>query len=298
MVQPLSGCLVAVPVRNLPYPTAQKERRMNNHSGYFVTGRQPTRHRLIGIAGVLLVSVILLIGSVQAAPLGTAFTYQGQLRKNGSPYNGTCNFQFSLWDAVSGGAQIGSTLTQTGVTVSNGLFTVTLDFGTGVFTGDARWLQIAVQCSGDSGYTTLSPRQALTATPYAQYALGAPWSGLQGVPAGFADNVDNDTTYTAGTGLSLTGNQFSVDFAGNGTATTVARSDHTHWGQSWTGTGTGLTLSGGNIGLNASGTANGVAGYASATSGTTYGVVGHSASTSGSGVFGVATATSGTTYGV
>ncbi|WP_162015840.1 hypothetical protein [Chloroflexus aurantiacus] len=140
---------------------------MSNHSGHFFAGRQPTRHRLIGIAGVLLVSVILMIGSVQAAPLGTAFTYQGQLQKNGSPYNGTCSFQFSLWDAVSGGAQVGSTLTQTGVTVSNGLFTVTLDFGTGVFTGDVRWLQIAVQCSGDSGYTTLSPRHALTAAPYA-----------------------------------------------------------------------------------------------------------------------------------
>lgn len=140
---------------------------MNNHCGHFLAGQQPTRYRLIGIAGVLLWSVILMIGSVQAAPLGTAFTYQGQLQKNGSPYNGTCSFQFSLWDAVSGGAQVGSTLTQTGVTVSNGLFTVTLDFGTGVFTGDARWLQIAVQCSGDSGYTTLSPRQALTAAPYA-----------------------------------------------------------------------------------------------------------------------------------
>lgn len=123
---------------------------------------------------MLLLSVILMIGSVQAAPLGTAFTYQGQLQKNGSPYNGTCSFQFSLWDAVSGGSQIGSTLTQTGVTVSNGLFTVTLDSGSGAFTSDACWLQIAVQCSGDSGYTTLSPRQALTAAPYAQYAMGTP----------------------------------------------------------------------------------------------------------------------------
>jgi len=39
---------------------------------------------------------------------------------------------------------------------------------------------------------------------------GAPWSGLTGVPAGFADGVDNDTTYTAGTGISLSGTQFSV----------------------------------------------------------------------------------------
>ncbi|WP_157044886.1 hypothetical protein [Chloroflexus aggregans] len=33
---------------------------------------------------------------------------------------------------------------------------------------------------------------------------------MTGIPAGFADGVDNDTTYTAGTGLSLSGNQFSL----------------------------------------------------------------------------------------
>jgi len=68
----------------------------------------------------------------------------------------------------------------------------------------------AVQCSGDSAYTDLTPRQALTAAPYASYARQAPWSGLSGVPAGFADGVDNDTTYTAGTGLTLSGGQFSL----------------------------------------------------------------------------------------
>ncbi|MGA9349147.1 MAG: hypothetical protein WBW48_10125 [Anaerolineae bacterium] len=150
-------------------------------------------------------------GSGQA-PLSTTFTYQGQLRQGGSPVNGTCDFQFSLWDAASGGAQIGTTQTATSVTVSNGLFTVQLDFGSAAFTGDARWLEIAVRCPAGSGsYTTLTPRQPLTAAPYALYAKGAPWSGLTGIPAGFADGVDNDTTYTAGTGLTLTGNQFSVN---------------------------------------------------------------------------------------
>ena len=111
------------------------------------------------------------------APLGTGFTYQGQLKNAGGPVNGTCDLQFSLWDAAgsgsppTGGTQIG--ITQSLVaTVTNGLFTVVLnagnEFGGTAFTGEARWLQIAVRCPAGSGsYATLSPRQALTATPYA-----------------------------------------------------------------------------------------------------------------------------------
>jgi len=143
--------------------------------------------------------------------LGTAFTYQGQLKSGGNPVNGTCDFQFTLYDAASGGTSLG-TQTKTGVSVTNGLFTIPdLDFGAGAFQGDARWLQIAVRCPAGSGsYTTLTPRQPLTAAPYSLYAARSPWGGLVGVPAGFADNVDNDTTYTAGTGLTLAGNQFSI----------------------------------------------------------------------------------------
>jgi hypothetical protein len=57
-----------------------------------------------------------------------------------------------------------------------------------------------------------------------------PWTSITGIPAGFADGVDNDTQYSAGSGLSLAGTTFSVNFAGTGSATTVARSDHNHDG--------------------------------------------------------------------
>ncbi len=145
------------------------------------------------------------------AALGSAFTYQGQLKKNGSPINDTCDFQFSLYDASSGGTQITSTQTVTGVSVSNGLFTTLIDFGNGAFNGDARWLEIAVKCAGDANFVPLSQRQPLTAVPYALFSKAAAWSGLSGVPAGFADGVDNDTTYTAGIGLTLIGGQFGLD---------------------------------------------------------------------------------------
>jgi hypothetical protein len=143
------------------------------------------------------------------APVGTAFTYQGRLTDEGGPANGAYDFQFELYDAAGGGGQVGSTVTLEDVPVSDGLFTVELDFGSTPFMGDARWLEIGVRGGGSTGaYTILMPRHALTAVPY---ALTAPWSGLSGVPSGFADGVDNDTTYAAGTGLTLLGTTFSAD---------------------------------------------------------------------------------------
>jgi hypothetical protein len=133
----------------------------------------------------------------------TRFTYQGQLQKGGSPVSDTCAMQFSLYNAASGGVQVGSTINAT-VPITDGLFTVSLDFGS-VFDSNLRWLEIQVQCPGDSVYIDLG-RQELTAVPNALYAVSAdsvPWSGLTGVPAGFADGVDD---VGGGDGWSLTGN--------------------------------------------------------------------------------------------
>lgn len=107
----------------------------------------------------------------QTGPLtaaGTAFTYQGTLNDNGAPASGSFDFQFALFDALTGGSQVGATLSVT-LTVTGGLFETALDFGAGPFAGQARWLEIAVRPSGGSGgnYTTLSPRQPLYPVPYA-----------------------------------------------------------------------------------------------------------------------------------
>src|SRR4051812_37794639 len=112
-------------------------------------------------------------------PVGSGFSYQGRLTFNNSPATGGYDFLFKLYDALSGGAQVGSTLTTTNQTVTDGLFTVTLDFGSPAFYGEGRWLEIAVRPTGSGTYTTLTPRQALTATPY---ALSAPWPGISGKP--------------------------------------------------------------------------------------------------------------------
>jgi hypothetical protein len=105
--------------------------------------------------------------AVQAL-MGTAFTYQGQLTQNGAAVSATCDFEFRLFDAASGGAQIGATQSKGGIAVGNGLFTVSLDFGAGVFNGDARWLATSVRCPAGAGnYTAITPRQTLTPAPYA-----------------------------------------------------------------------------------------------------------------------------------
>jgi hypothetical protein len=104
---------------------------------------------------------------VQAA-LGTGFTYQGRLTENGNPASGAYDFEFRLYDAVAGGNQVGSTMTHNDVPVTNGTFTALLDFGANTFTGEARWLEVAVRPGASTGsYTTLSPRQPITPAPYA-----------------------------------------------------------------------------------------------------------------------------------
>lgn len=114
------------------------------------------------------------------APLGTAFTYQGQVSQGGTPFTGACDFQFGLFADPAGGAALG-TQSPSNVPVAGGLFTVQLDFGAAAFAGEARFLEIAARCpAGGGAFTTLSPRQPLTATPYALF--GANTGALRGIP--------------------------------------------------------------------------------------------------------------------
>jgi hypothetical protein len=234
---------------------------------------------------------------IQATALGTAFTYQGQLKKAGSPISGTCDFQFSLWDASTGGTQIGSTQTKTGVSVSNGYFTIpNLDFGAGAFQGDARWLQIGVKCAGDSDYVPLSPRQALTAAPYAlglrpgAQVVGSvtadPYAVIyarNAATSGITYGVKGESASTAGRGV------YGLASATSGTTYGVQ-------GESWSTAGTGVlgvstATTGDTAGvwgqIASSGTyARAVVGWATKTTGTNYGVWGESESSGGTGVYG------------
>jgi len=113
-----------------------------------------------------------LIASLATQAQNTAFTYQGRLNDDSQPATGIYDFAFSLWDAPDAGAQQGIALTNSPTAVSNGVFTVTLDFGN-QFPGTGRWLGIAVRTNGADTFSALSPRQPLNPTPYALYAATA-----------------------------------------------------------------------------------------------------------------------------
>ena len=188
------------------------------------------RPALFASLAVTLIALILLGAGVMLAqeadsadpaapqaPLATGITYQGLLTgSDGDPVNATCDLRFSLWDDGADGTQIGNNHLISGVDISGGRFTVQVNtgdqFGANAFNGDARWLQAEVSCPDDDGFQVIG-RQRLRPAPYAHFAPeagSAPWSGLSGVPAGIADG-DDDTTYSAGSGLDLSGTTFSAD---------------------------------------------------------------------------------------
>ncbi len=191
-----------------------------------------------------------------ATSVGSGFTYQGVLKENGAPANGTYDFKFDLYDGSGCCTLLGNVyLTKPGVNVVNGLFTVQLDFNSlvskNLFDGGARYLHVLVTHAGGSAYTELSPNQALTAAPYALSLMpGAVISGTAyqelkvenyaptgSVPAGVTGEM-----YVATDGVGVYGSN-SVSAAG---ATGVGV-----WGRTWSPSGSGVkgTGVGGAIGV-------------------------------------------------
>lgn len=254
--------------------------------------------RTILLCGAL---AVLPLPALADDPLTSAFTYQGQLKNAGNPAGGLHDLRFRLYDALEGGAQVGATFCADDVSVTDGLFNVSLDFGA-EFAGDQRFLEVEVRadtgldCTDPTGFATLAPRQALTATPY---ALGLALPLVQttatssdafnvtntGTGDGLQFNISNPASngealegHTNGTGDSVQGINtgagraafFQIDNAANTESALLAQTD---------------------------GSGRAVFGLATAAGGGTYGVFGQSNSTEGRGVYGLATAATGNNYG-
>ncbi len=139
----------------------------------------------------LAIVLVLFTNSASAQLVGSGFNYQGELNFDGASVNTNHVFTLRLFDALSGGNQIGSDIIrggaippfipENGIPVNDGLFNLSnLDFGD-QYTGDELWLEVTVKaldpvvCGGGAFPpcpipVTLSPRQRIHAVPYAVQA--------------------------------------------------------------------------------------------------------------------------------
>jgi hypothetical protein len=149
--------------------------------------------------------VLALVASIRlhAASVSSEFTYQGRLQNGGSAANGRYDMTFRLFDGLVTGNPAGPSVTNLNLGITNGLFLARLDFGAAPFNGTAYWLEISLRTNGTGGFTLLSPRQPLSATPYALYAPGAGAAATAAVAGGLTANTVTtaslqDASVTAG----------------------------------------------------------------------------------------------------
>lgn len=226
--------------------------------------------------------IILFLGGplADAQVSQTAFTYQGQLKDGDAGVNAaTARVVFRLWDAESGGSQVGSDAVIYPVPIVDGIFTALPDFGESAFTGAGRWLEIGIDVAGGTTYTWLTPRQPITAAPTAVYALHSGDSV-------WALNGSN-ISYTAGNvGIGVSNPDYPLEVTTGSAVRTIS------------GLSTYIHAGGAGVYGESSSEGAGVLGKATASSGATMGVRGEATSTEGIGVRGYAGATSGTPTGV
>jgi hypothetical protein len=162
-----------------------------------------TTDPIIALLRAYLFAVVLAVSS---AAQTTAFTYQGRFTDAGNPANGNYEVQAKLFDALNGGTQQSFTYTDH-QEVTNGNFTVTLDFGATAFTGAARFLEIGLRPLGSSDpFTILAPRQRITSSPYAIQSVNT--QQLGGLPAN--RYVAADPSGNVGIGISSPAEKLTV----------------------------------------------------------------------------------------
>ena len=289
---------------------------------------------LVGVLPTLLLALLLTSAPrpIAAAPI----TDTGQLLSGGVPIaSGLYDLKFGLYTAATGGTQVGSTLSVSSVPVEDGVFVVTLDFGS-VVNGQTLYLQTAYRphpSPGGTSYTTQTPRPLIPTSPYADYALvSGSTNALQGTGVSTTapttgqvltytgslwtpQDIPAPTAYTAGTGLTLSGHQFSVAvplaLSSGGSSAVISATNTASNGTGVSGVANGGTAAYGVFGGSTSGagivgssisgkgvygtSGSGYAGYFKG--GGTTGLYGESTITNGTGVSGVANTGSGA-YGV
>jgi hypothetical protein len=165
--------------------------------------------QLFTVAAAILLLTTITNPITNCYAQGTAFTYQGRLSNGTNAATGSYDLRFALFDAVTAGGQQANLLTNSATPITNGLFTVTLDFGN-QFPGAPRWLEIAVRTNGAATFTNLAPRQQLTPVPYAVFASGISGVSVQQNSSG-APNV-----ILGSTANNISGNIVGATIGGGG----------------------------------------------------------------------------------
>ncbi len=159
---------------------------------------------------IFIFTFIFLFGSVFAQmPLTNTFTYQGELKFNNALANGSYDFEFSVFDVETGGSAL-ETVTVTGVTVTNGVFTTPITLTNDLFTGNKIWLDVAVRANGTADpFDSLSPRQEVTSSPYAIHAQFVGADAVTGVQIQngsiTSSDVDNSSLQVRVSGICAVG---------------------------------------------------------------------------------------------
>lgn len=162
---------------------------------------------LLGI--VIAIFVVVLLSTANLLAQTSGFSYQGNLVDMGTPANGTYIMTFSIWDAATGGTQIGETTTEQNITAVNGIFTTSVIFDDAAFTGSERYLEIALKRTPGESFTLLAPRQEILSAPYSVKSKNADTSTnsskLGGVDAARFVQSDTSGNVSVGGDLSVTG---------------------------------------------------------------------------------------------
>jgi len=159
--------------------------------------------------------LIIALFAVQAAQAQTTeFNYQGSLKDGANAANGNYDIQIDVYTAETGGTYV-TFATFPNVAVNNGIFSVKLDLGAGVFPGVDRWLSIKVKPAGSPNpYTVLAPRQRVNSVPYAIFSLNT--AQLGGVAANeYLTTTNGNANYIQNTASFQTAN---FNISGNGSA--------------------------------------------------------------------------------
>lgn len=172
----------------------------------------------------ILVLVLILTGAAMAQ--GNAFNFQGRLNDGTNPANGAYDLQFSLFNSITGGTQIGATIQRPNTVFINGVFSVNLDFGAAAFNNpNAVFIEISVKPNGSpNAFTILGPRQQLTVVPYAVRASTAANAdnAANAVNAQNATNATNAVNATNATNAANATNATNAINATNATNATTA----------------------------------------------------------------------------